>query len=104
MSELQVGGLALVIGANHCHENIGKIVKVDGFYKAGEELPSHSTSGQDVFVCSGDNLLYSMVIKGTNDLIGKISGTVAYCWPQHLTPIRPEADPLDVTHKEELHA
>lgn len=86
MSELQAGMLALVVGAKHCHENIGKMVEVV------------SVDGDEVFV-KGEGLTgYAEWLEAkmqTNHLCALKS---------HLLPIKPEADPLDVTHKEELHA
>jgi hypothetical protein len=86
MIELQPGMLAVVIGARYCHENIGKMVEVFGV--DGEEV----------------------MVKGSG-LIGYIEAVdkkfdSEYFWAlkNHLLPIKPEADPLDVTHKEELHA
>lgn len=80
MSELQAGMLALVIGACHRPENIGKIVKI--VKEAGEIEISVFGHG--------------FVVEGL--------GNADWALTKHLLPIKPEADPLDVTNKEELHA
>lgn len=80
MTELQPGMLALIIGAYNHPENIGKIITV------GERAPS---SWIEVY---GDGFL-------TDDL-----DSADWVLSKHLIPIPPLADPLDVSHKEELHA
>lgn len=80
MSELQAGMLALVVGATNHPENIGKFVTV------GNRGPEF------IRVIFGD----CFEIQGAGDCL--------YALRKHLLPIKPEADPLDVTHKEELHA
>ncbi len=102
MSELQAGMLALVVGAKHCHENIGKIVTVESFHKAGEPY-GNGVFKRDLFLCKGENLVASFSM-GVSGEIVKIPGDMAFCSRANLLPIKPEADPLDVTHKEELHA
>jgi hypothetical protein len=78
MSELQAGGLALIIGAVRLPETIGKIVTL--------VASSHSPD-------EGCDLWYVYGIE-----------PCLFVRAHHLLPIKPEADPLDVTHKEELHA
>ena len=84
MSELQVGGLVLIIGARYevTQVNIGKMAEVVSIEPGGE------------------------VIVKSDSIVDKFGGAVdqALCLRTHLLPIRPDADPLDVTHKEELHA
>lgn len=86
MSELQPGMLALVHGLSRDTEYNGIIVillnqitpeNIDDFFEVslGDWEVEHS--GEKIF------------------------GTFM---PKNLLPIKPEADPLDVTHKEELHA
>jgi hypothetical protein len=84
MSELQVGGLVLIIGARYevTQVNIGKMAEVVSIEPGGE------------------------VIVKSDSIVDKFGGSVdqALCLRTHLLPIKPECDPLDVTHKEELHA
>lgn len=88
MSELQPGMLALVIGAKYCKENIGKVFEISAVDKID----------QTALIISDD----AMGI----DLNTMNIGFFGHMWANlsDLLPIRPEADPLDVTHKEELHA
>jgi hypothetical protein len=94
MSELQVGMLALVISAYN-PENIGSIVETIRLVTKGEPLPEmgeHQTASISGWLISGN-------IKTTGGHIG-----LGVSKPEWLMPIKPESDPLDVTHKEELHA
>jgi len=92
MSELQVGGLAWVYGLSRNTDMNGLMVelvcqpdsnryenfKFDGWTK-GDWICSHpSFTAED--------------------------GGITLFDKANLLPIKPEADPLDVTHKEELHA
>lgn len=88
MSELQAGMLALVISANHCHENIGKIFEI-------REIDNVDSTA----------LIVSDDVMGI-DVDTMVKGFYGHIWASlsNLLPIKPEADPLDVTHKEELHA
>ena len=94
MSELQPGMLALVINAVN-PENIGAMVDVVRFVNKGDPMPEisdYQTSSITGWVVTGS-------IKNASGHVG--------CGTAHakdLLPIKPEADPLDVTHKEELHA
>ena len=103
MSELQPGMLALVIGAKHCHENIGKIVEIESFHRKGDPYEGGGTYRDDLFTCSGDDLLAAFVLHDSGN-VRKARGNFTFCRPSELLPIKPEADPLHVTHKEELHA
>ena len=62
--------------------NIGKMVEVIEKWADGEIL------------VRGDTL-----VKQDGEKVEQ-----ALCLPNHLLPLPPLADPLDVTHKEELHA
>ena len=88
MSELQAGMLALVVGAKHCRENIGKIFEISEIDK------SDNTA-----------LIVSDQVMGI-DMHTMVKGFYGHIWApmSNLLPIKPEADPLDVTNKEELHA
>ena len=97
MSELQPGMLALVIGADKCVENIGKIVQLNHFVRKGEATPKR-IAGLDCWVAYGDDLFTNASIEGLQ------KPGYGIFKPSDLLPIKPEADPLDVINKEELHA
>lgn len=97
MSELQPGMLALVISAKTCFDNIGKIVQLSHFVRKGEETPKR-IAGVDCWVAYGDDLFTNAAKDGLQ------KPGYGIFEPSHLLPIKPESDPLDVTHKEELHA
>lgn len=97
MSELQPGMLALVVGADKCIENIGKIVQLSHFVKKGDPTPMRM-AGVDCWVAYGDDLYTNATIQGLQ------KPGYGVFRSSDLLPIKPEADPLDVTHKEELHA
>lgn len=78
MSELQPGMLALVIGYVRLPESVGKIVTL---------------VAEDLIGIGNERCWF---VSGLDDAI--------LVRTKHLLPINPEADPLDVTHKEELHA
>jgi hypothetical protein len=84
MSELQTGMLAMIVGARYAGTqiNIGKMVEVISIEPDNQAL-----------------------VKG-DSIADQHGGTVdqALCLKIHLLPIKPQCDPLDVTHKEELHA
>ena len=84
MSELQPGVLALIVGSRYAGTqiNIGKMVEVISIEPDNQAL-----------------------VKG-DSITDQHGGTVdqALCLKTHLLPIKPQCDPLDVTHKEELHA
>jgi len=90
MSELQVGMLALVVKteSGQLEENIGKI---------GQVLAVDSDDlGCEIHLSCDD-----MVVFVDGEFKRAKSGW--FCKSQ-LLAIKPEADRLDVTHKEELHA
>lgn len=86
MSELQPGMLAMIIGARHCQENIGKIVE------------AVEINGDEVEV-QGVGLIGYSEVKRAKSYTGKM-----WAIKSHLLPIKPEADPLDVNETQELHA
>ena len=81
MSELQAGMLAMIVGYRYIPENVGKIVEIAERLDDGD------------WRVTGDMVTRSGLKSKTSEV-----------HPKHLLPIKPEADPLDVTHKEELHA
>ena len=85
-TELNPGMMALVIGADHCEENIGKIF----------EVSSIDSSDSTALVVSED-------VMGLNKEDG-IKAFHGHSWVhlKHLLPIKPQADPLHT--KEEQHA
>ena len=85
-TELKPGMMALVIGADHCEENIGKIF----------EVSSIDSSDSTALVVSED-------VMGLNKEDG-IKAFYGHSWVhlKHLLPIKPQADPLHT--KEEQHA
>lgn len=98
MSELQAGMLALVVGAERCQPNIGKIVTLSHFLKTDERAPNGLMVSKDCWVIIGDGLVIHSNAGGYSDSDFGIASS------RFLMPVKPEADPLDVTHKEELHA
>ena len=97
MSELQPGMLALVVNADKCLDNIGKIVQLSHFVKKGDATPKR-IAGVDCWVAYGDDLFTNARLDGLQ------KPGYGIFKPSDLLPIKPEADQLDVTHKEELHA
>jgi len=99
MSELQAGMLALVIGCNSNPVNIGKIVTLSHKVVKGDLSPSGIVyNGDDGWLITGDGLI------AVNVFGAELARGYSYAKADQLLPIKPEADPLDVTHKEELHA
>lgn len=97
MSELQAGMLALVVGCTKYDIDVGKIVKLDRYLRAGEHTPCNGCLTKDLWLATGENLHRIMG--------GKIvQADYGLYMTENLLPIKPEADPLDATHKEELHA
>lgn len=101
MSELQAGMLALVI-KDEVSENLGKIVTVDRFVSDGDELPDKTTTLGSGWIVIGDGLLSELMEDGIS--CGLVPDDCAVYDACALLPLPPLADPLDVTHKEELHA
>ena len=98
MSELQPGMLALVIGYDQNPDNLGKIVTAERKVFAGDETPS----GARFVLAEG----WLVTGSGLSITRGNTRQKSDYCYidERNLMPIKPEADPLHVTHKEELHA
>jgi hypothetical protein len=101
MSELQAGMLALVV-RDEVSENLGKIVTVDRFVNNGDELPDNTTTLGSGWLVIGDGLLSELMDGDVS--CGLVPDDCAVYEPSALLPLPPLADPLDVTHKEELHA
>ena len=97
MSELQAGMLAFVVGCTKYDVDIGKIVKLDRHLRAGEGTPDNGYATKDLWLATGENL--HRVRDGNI-----ISADYGLYMAEHLLPIKPESELLDVTHKEELHA
>lgn len=98
MSELQPGMLALVIGYSQNPDNLGKIVTAERKVFMGDETPSGAKFALDeAWMVTGSGLSITR---------GNTRHESDYCYidERNLMPIKPEADPLDVTNKEELHA
>ena len=96
-TELKPGMMALVIGATSCTDNIGKIVEVDCFVKAGDKLPSGNSAGIDCIVAYGDCLVVFRPVSMVYE-----SRDYGLFLASQLMPVNPEADPLQA--KEEQHA
>lgn len=98
-TELKPGMMALVTGSINCADNIGKIVEVDCFVKAGEKLPSGNSAQRDCIVAYGDGLVVfrpvSMVFE---------SRDYGLFLASQLMPIKPQADPLHTKEEQEVKA
>lgn len=98
MSELQAGMLALVVGYSRFPDNLGRVVTLDKFVTNGTPAEGGGRyDGRGSWLIRAENLTASK-----NDK--PMKADFAYAAPNHLLPLPPMADPLDVTHKEELHA
>lgn len=93
MSELQAGMLAMVIKSVN-PENLGRIVRL---------VRRVSPGGKEPEIPWGVTRLDGWLVEGRLYIQGaeRDFGTAP---DRHLLQIKPEADPLDVTNKEELHA
>ena len=96
-TELKPGMMALVIGSRNFTGNIGKIVEVDCFVKAGDKLPSGNSAHRDCIVAYGDGLFVFRPISMVCE-----SRDYGLFLDSQLMPIKPEADQLHT--KEEQHA
>ena len=96
MSELKVGFLALVVGYKNVAQNLGKIVTLGRFVKKGE-MAITGPATDDLWVIVGEGVGYTL---GSEVVIGS-EGLSA---PNHLMPINPEQDPLEITEKEQEYA
>lgn len=101
MSELQAGMLAMIVGAKHVTENIGKVVTIESFHKEGESYKT-GVFQSDLFMVSGSGLI-AVFIRNDGEIL-KEEGSIAFCYGKYLLPIKPEADPLDQKQQQELHA
>jgi len=99
MSELQPGMLAMVIGCNSNPANIGIIVELVKLVQTDETFNGMTFGGSKPCWMIEAKGLKSLFMDGTI-----VDNNYSFALPSHLLPIKPEADPLDVTHKEELHA
>lgn len=91
MSELQPGMLALVVGCRKDPKLVGSIIEVKEAIEVRFPLPDRKDAWDRNGYAAGDWVCsHSM-------------GEFAIA-TKHLKAIKPESDPLDVTHKEELHA
>lgn len=97
MSEFKPGMLALVIGCTKNPIDIGKIVRIDSFLNKGDETLDGGFSNRDLWLATGDGL--HRMVDGN-----LVSSKYGLYQAKNLIPVRPQQDPLDVTHKEELHA
>jgi len=89
--------LALVTGCTKTPVDVGKIVTLDKFLRRGEHTPDSGYAIIDLWLARGENL--HRVREGNI-----VSADYGLYRSNHLLPIKPESDPLNVTHKEELHA
>jgi len=87
----------LVIGFRKNPGNLGKIVTAKQKVFDGCIGPNGAMfSGSSGWLVTGEGLTLTQGGKF-------IDSPFCYIEEYHLLPIKPEADPLDVTHKEELH-
>jgi len=90
--KLEPGMMCLVIGYTTQPDNLGKIVtlerKVRGTDSDGTPV--------ELWEFSGDNLSWN-TRKNTGEIVEKGVGSVSWSLPEHLMPIRPEEDPLEIT-------
>lgn len=90
--KLEPGIMAMVIGCRIDPSDIGKIVKLREFVKAGESTILNNGMSKvknDCWVCIGDNIGHA------NSMGVKTLGKFGLYSSQHLMPIRPEEDPLE---------
>ena len=91
MSELQPGMLALVIGCRKDPKLIGMIIEIDEAIETRFPLPDKQSAWDRQGYAHGDWVCNH----GSDQFV------IA---TQHLTPIKPEADPLEIKQTQELHA
>lgn len=100
--KLEPGVMAVVIGFSEKPVNLGKIVTLVSFHKKGEVVDFKSTKSmvaQDCWLVEGAGI--SRKTKGqTTGRVENIIGSQGVFRSQHLMPIRPEEDPLEVTEHE----
>lgn len=99
MSELQPGMLAMIVGYTRTPVNIGKVVTLNRLVSKGDKQDNATYDGDDrAWLVDGEGVIATNVF-GIEYELG-----FTYVDAKHLLPLPPLADPLDVTHKEELHA
>ena len=90
--KLSPGVKALIIGYISTPANVGKVVilerKVSGRDGKGRKI--------DLWSVSGDNLAY-VYRNSDGEVVKQGAGKKSHALPQHLMPIRPEEDPLEIT-------
>lgn len=95
--ELVPGGLALVISARVCQENVGQIVTVVRRVQLGDMHNGYQIAIGEGWLIEGEELLAP-----TSDGIKKVGFGV--CESHRLMPINPEADPMDINDQMECKA
>lgn len=88
--KLEPGMMCLVIGYREKPVNVGKVVFLDKYVKAGELNPSGLYYVEDYWICTGENLVSVCGIREVVENEGLFN-------PKHLMPIRPEEDPLEMS-------
>lgn len=99
MSELHAGMLALVVGCRSNPANIGKVVELVKFMAPNDVHDERRFAGPvPAWKIKGHGLVFLSVSGSEHD------SDSSYAESRHLLPLPKLADPLEVTHKEELHA
>jgi len=99
MSELQVGMLAMIVGYSRTPVNMGKVVTLNRVVSKGDKHEGAIyDSDERSWLVEGDGVIATSVL-GDEYEFG-----FTYVCDKYLLPLPPLADPLEVTHKEELHA
>ena len=97
--KLEPGMLCLVIGYRADPVNLGKLVTLKSFHKKGEVLPLVNTVAslvQDCWLVEGENLTRSWRCGLTNKIVTYVDCSGIFK-SEHLMPVRPEEDPLEIT-------
>lgn len=92
--ELVPGGLAMVIGSRADSRNIGKVVTLEKFLPAGSEFKAGRVR-VDAWQVSGERLSY--LRNGVREV-----SSIGVFAPEHLLPVKPSADPLEITQQQEF--
>ncbi len=93
--ELVPGGLAMVIGAAYCPENIGKIVTLERYVTKGEMIGGYEV-GENGWHVSGDLISWTS--------FGAVRMKDSLAMPENLMPINPSADHLKIARQHEVEA
>lgn len=97
--ELVPGGLAMVIGCVRNPINIGKIVTTEKFSKRGDFAPDGTLfDDEDAWFCTAPDLF----VMNANKAI--VNTGYSYIGAEHLLPINPSADPLEISQQQEVEA